>query len=354
MKELWILLDSLEGKVSELPDISSLVDVIVSYRLPKSEIEKIVGGTVTVSSPEEDSDIQFVRDMKSLPQNLEAQKRTAVAVEIASRKDERKVLDAFAQGASYVILRCTDWKVIPLENVISKNRVSGKVLMEVSNHGQARLALETLELGSDGVLLCPSTPDEVRKTSEVVRSQFVELDLVEAEVTGKRDVGLGARACVDTTDLMTPGEGLLVGCQSNALFLVQAEVEENQYVSSRPFRVNAGPVSLYVLSSEDRTNYLSELEAGHAVLIVSRNGKTRPSCVGRMKIERRPLVLVEAQWQGKRIKTILQNAETVRLVTKHGSKPVTELEPGSSVLVRVEQGGRHFGTLVAEESIIER
>jgi len=354
MKEFWVLIDGLEKKASVLGESLGRADVIVSRKLSKREIEKLTGLKVKVASPTEDSDIRLVVDGEPFPRNLNPDKSTAVVVEIASGGDEEKVADAFTNGASYVILRCANWKIIPLENIISKTRLKGKLLMEVGDHCQAQLARETLEVGPDGVVLGSSSPEEVLKTAEIMRNRMAELDLVEVEVIGKREVGLGARACVDTIDLMMPGEGLLVGCQSNALFLVQAEVEENPYVASRPFRVNAGPVSLYVLSAADRTNYLSELEAGHPVLIANREGKTRPSCVGRVKIERRPLALIEAQWRGQKIKTILQNAETIRLVTRDGSKSVTELEPGIKVLVRVEQGGRHFGTLVAEESIVEK
>jgi len=51
------------------------------------------------------------------------------------------------------------------------------------------------------------------------------------------------------------------------------------------FRVNAGAVSSYVLSSQDRTNYLSELRQGDTVIGVKVNGDTRPLVVGRAKIE---------------------------------------------------------------------
>jgi 3-dehydroquinate synthase II len=278
----------------------------------------------------------------------------AFVAEIKSGRDEEKVANAFARGASYVIIRCADWKVIPLENIISKMRSRGKVVMEVRDHTQARLALETLELGSDGVLLNSSDPEEIVRTREVQEEEITMLDLAEVEVTKKKEIGLGARVCVDTTDLMASGEGLLVGCQSSGLVLVQAEVEENPYISSRPFRVNAGSISQYILSGRDGTNYLSELEAGHPLLVINREGKARRSCVGRVKIERRPLILVEATWQGREIKAILQNAETIRLVTTDGSKSVTDLEPGSLILAHVEQGGRHFGKLVTEESIIEK
>jgi hypothetical protein len=43
--------------------------------------------------------------------------------------------------------------------------------------------------------------------------------------------------------LLAPGEGLLVGSFARALFLVHSECAESAYINSRPFRVNAGPVS---------------------------------------------------------------------------------------------------------------
>jgi 3-dehydroquinate synthase II len=354
MKEFWVLLDGLEKEMPKISGHLSNADVVVSRRLSKKQIEELLGVEAKVASPAADSDIQLFQDNGSFWRLPDMSKPSAVVVEISSGKDQSRVMDAFAHGASYVVLRCPDWKTIPLENIISTRSGENRVLMEVGDHVQARLALETLEVGSDGVLLVSASLEEITRTGEEIHNGFTSLGLVEVKITKKKDVGVGARACVDTTDLMKSGEGILVGCQSNGLFLVQAEVEENQFIASRPFRVNAGPISSYVLTAPDKTNYLSDLEAGHPVLIVDREGRTRQGCVGRVKIERRPMVLVEAEWQGKCIKTILQNAETIRLVTRDGSRSVSELETGSLVLARVEQGGRHFGNLVTEESIVER
>jgi 3-dehydroquinate synthase II len=154
---------------------------------------------------------------------------------------------------------------------------------------------------------------------------------------------------------MTSGEGILVGVQSAGLFLVEAEVDENPYVQSRPFRVNAGSLPLYTLASLENTRYLSELTAGDEVLVVDREGNVRTTNVGRAKIEFRPLILIEAEAEGKTLKAILQNAETIKLVTPTGSKPVTELQTGNEVLVHIASpGGRHFGVSVPEETVIEK
>jgi len=76
--------------------------------------------------------------------------------------------------------------------------------------------------------------------------------------------------------------------------------------------------------------------------------------LGRNKIERRPMMLIEAEAQGQPISLVLQNAEMIRLVDPQGKAiSVTSLKPGDKVLGHVEKSGRHFGMKV-EESLIER
>lgn len=56
-----------------------------------------------------------------------------------------------------------------------------------------------------------------------------------------------------------------------------------------------GPVHSYVAIPGGKTCYLSELKAGKEVLVVDQNGQQRTAIVGRVKIETRPLVIVEAK-----------------------------------------------------------
>jgi len=286
---------------------------------------------------------------------------TSARFYVRHRSDEEGVVKAAENGVDYLIVGCPDWKVIPLENLIAKVHGRSRLLAEVSDSREAKVALETLELGADGVVLKTSDPAEVNATEKVLAEmkarsgeEGARLKLTPAKVIHIKPLGLGARVCVDTCDLMHPGEGMLLGCQSSGLFLLQAEVQENPHVEPRPFRVNAGPISLYTLTPGGQTRYLSELKAGDEVLISDREGNTRPAVVGRVKIERRPMLLVEAEAEGKRFKTIVQNAETIRLVTKEGSTSVSALKVGDEVLIHHQAGGRHFGILVKEETVIER
>ncbi|MEJ2126454.1 MAG: 3-dehydroquinate synthase II, partial [Candidatus Bathyarchaeota archaeon] len=263
-------------------------------------------------------------------------------------------LEAADLNADYIIVGTPNWKIIPLENLIARTRGKTKLLAEVSNLNEVKVALETLELGSDGVVLKTNNPEELKKAAEYAKKPLTSIKLVPVKVVEIKEIGTGARICIDTCELMKPGEGILLGCQSSGLFLVQAEVHESPYVETRPFRVNAGPLSLYTLTSPTRTRYLSELKSGEEALVVDRQGNLRLTNVARAKIEWRPMLLIEAEYENRTLKLITQNAETIRLVTPDGSKAVTDLKKGDEILARVEVGGRHFGTLVKEEAVIER
>jgi 3-dehydroquinate synthase II len=356
VKELWIEIDgslSDDLKNSLLKTAAQVCDAIL-VGAKDVENAKKTGAKIAASSGESDINVLSIFDEDKVNELKRMGKTVAVKVTIRGRKDEETAIKAAELSSDYIILRCTDWKVIPLENLIAKTRGKSKLLAEVSSAKEAKLALETLELGADGVVLKSSNPDELMETAIVAKKKAPKVELVAAKVVELKEIGTGARACIDTCDLMKAGEGILVGCQSSGLFLIQAEVHESPYVETRPFRVNAGPISLYTLSSPTRTRYLSELKAGDEVLIVSKDGKIRSTNVARVKIEMRPMTLVEAEYDGKRIKTIVQNAETIRFVTPDGSKSVAELETDDKILAHVVEGGRHFGTLVKEETVIER
>jgi 3-dehydroquinate synthase II len=175
-------------------------------------------------------------------------------------------------------------------------------------------------------------------------------ELVPATITGVRHTGLGHRVCVDSLSVLRRGQGLLVGNSSAFTFLVHAETEHNEYVAARPFRVNAGAVHAYVIMPGDRTSYLEELRAGDEALIVSATGESRLATIGRVKVEARPMLLIEAEANGQPGAVFLQNAETIRLVTPQGAPvSVVDLKQGDQVLCRIDQAGRHFGMRINED-----
>ena len=356
MKELWLEIEASVPETQKTMLLKSATKTCHAVLVDAEDVEKAKNAGVKAASKSEESDIVVLSalDPEKLKMLKAKGKTAAVKIIITGKKDEETAIHAAELNSDYVIVGTPDWKIIPLENLIAKTRGQTKLLAEVSSTKEAQVALETLELGSDGVVLKTADPEELKATAEFAKKSSLALELVAVEVTCVKEIGTGARACIDTCELMKPGEGMLLGCQSSGLFLVQAEVHESPYVETRPFRVNAGPLSLYALTSPTRTRYLSELKAGEEVLVVDREGKVRLTNVARSKIEWRPMMLIEADCGGMTLKLIVQNAETIRVVTPEGSKAVTDLQKGDKILARVEEGGRHFGTLVKEEAVIER
>jgi 3-dehydroquinate synthase II len=300
-------------------------------------ISAIESGVTTAIVRPEDADLSSLGKMKLITDGDDVR-----IVDIRSPKDQEKAL-SLAGKCSAVVISSSDWTIIPLENMIAKFAGTGtKVLACASDPENAVLYLKTMEKGADGVVISVDDPGEIRRFSHLLRDSS-GLELKEVEVTAVRNIEMGDRVCVDTVSLMSPGEGMLIGSQAGCLFLVQSESEDSGYVAPRPFRVNAGAVHAYTLTPEGKTRYLEELRSGEPVMIVSRNGSSRISSVGRCKIEVRPMILIEARYGNDRYSTILQNAETVKLVSSDGAISVTELEPGDKVLARIEGGSRHFG-----------
>ncbi len=273
-------------------------------------------------------------------------------VKIESKEDEEEVLKLSNQ--KFVIVETSDWMIIPLENLIAR---ADNLIAAVADAEEARVALETLEKGVDGVLLETDSLAEVRQTVNSLQSGTEKEDLQVARITAVKKVGMGDRVCVDTCTMMHNGEGMLVGNSSSGMFLVSAEVKESDSVASRPFRVNAGGVHAYIRVPGERTRYLAEIEAGDEVMIFNSNGEGKSAVVGRAKLEKRPLMIVEGEIQSEGeshpVSLVLQNAETINLLDPEGEPvSVVQLQPGDEVLALHEEAGRHFGVKV-EETISE-
>ena len=374
VKSVWIKADRdawEENKPYVTTGLESGADTVFLNSEDIAKVREL--GNIKIAAPSVDADIVVVgknshgdgtsplpadfltsKDIAQAQQLTAEGKSVAGYVIIKNKKYEQFAVE-LGKSCDYLIVIGTDWKVIPLENLIAGlQKIDVEIIAGVRNAQEAKLALETLEHGSDGVLLDTDNLSEIKKVISVRdRSGMEKIPLMKATITKIKPVGMGDRVCVDTASLMILGEGMLIGSQSNGLFLVHSESEESPYVAARPFRVNAGAVHAYIRVGE-KTRYLSELASGDDVLIVDSEGETRPAVVGRVKIERRPLMLVEAEVEGTRIKTLLQNAETIKLVASDGKPvPVTALKESDEVMVYFEAAARHFGIKI-EETIIEK
>ena len=270
-------------------------------------------------------------------------------IELRGKEDETAILDSPPDALWVVVPR--EREVIPLENLVAWRR---KILAVARTPEEVALYRGVLERGVHGIVLSADSPARMREMAAAGRQVDERVPLVPGRVTEVSSLGIGDRVCVDTCSLIEGSRGMLTGNSSAGLFLVCAENRPNPYVLPRPFRVNAGAVHSYCRLPGGRTAYLSELRSGAEVLLVNEGGAGERACVGRVKVERRPLLLVRAEGPtGRSHSAVLQNAETVRLVEPGGEAlSVAALSVGDSVLLAEEAAGRHFGVAV-EETIRE-
>lgn len=334
MKAVWLHLSEW-NKALVTEAIESGVDAVLAADGLAEKIRQL--GRITVVSAD-GGDL-------SIPDDVEV-------ITINDKADELRAADALKR--KIVIVRTTDWNIIPIENLIPAG--GERLYAFVKNIEEARLAAGIMEKGVAGLVIETDDPSAVSEMTRYVKSIDSEkIPLEKITITEVKNIGIGDRVCVDTCSNLNTGEGLLTGNSNSCLFLVHAENVENPYVAPRPFRINAGAVHAYVRVPGDKTRYLGELKTGDPVLITNYNGGTYTAYVGRSKIEKRPmLVLKGVDTQGNEYTVILQNAETIRLTSPDGVPlSVAAIRPGDVVLARIETGGRHFGMAV-DESIKEQ
>jgi 3-dehydroquinate synthase II len=330
MKKIWVKVIPWEQEIARTA-LECGADALWTPPGMGQEVRKM-GILPTVS---EDGDLQLGRDV--------------VVKEVREKKDEEEILALSL--SKKVVVRGRDWMIIPLENLLSR---TNNLFVEIHDLKEGQTALGILEKGVDGVVIDNPDPNAVRQMIHALKGGSEKIELLKAKIKRIESLGTGDRVCVDTCSAMTLGEGMLIGNSSQALFLVHSESVENPFVNARPFRVNAGPVHSYIRFANGETKYLSEVQSGDQVLIVNSKGASYPAVVGRAKVERRPLVLVEAEENGQPFSIILQNAETIRLTSPSGEAvSLVDLKEGDEVLVTREKAGRHFGVKI-DETIQER
>ncbi len=164
-----------------------------------------------------------------------------------------------------------------------------------------------------------------------------------------KHAGMGERVCVDTTSQLGTDEGMILGSFAGGGLVVCSETHHLPYMNLRPFRVNAGGLHMYVWGPNNVVAYLSDLKAGDVVYAVNAQGRGRKVTIGRLKIERRPLLLIEADIEGTRVATFIQDDWHVRVFGSQGEvRPSSEVKIGDRLLGHVDTPGRHVGIAITE------
>jgi 3-amino-4-hydroxybenzoic acid synthase len=277
--------------------------------------------------------------------------QTGVFIEI-SDEDTLHAACQVASESSWTLAQFRqDPSKIPLEILLAAaDRSPGKLVTVVEDVTDATITLGVLQRGPEGVLLRPKHIGEAIELVRACHGGDTELGLQQLEVIRLAHLGLGDRVCIDTCSYMGQDEGILVGSYAAGMILVSAETHPLPYMATRPFRVNAGALHSYALTPGNRTRYLSELRGGSEILTVTNEGRARRAIVGRIKMETRPLLQIQARSEsGTMIELIAQDDWHVRALDTGGKvRNITELEPGDTVLGLTLTDQRHVGYPIRE------
>ncbi|MNO73415.1 3-amino-4-hydroxybenzoic acid synthase [compost metagenome] len=271
--------------------------------------------------------------------------------------DEDSMNLAYREGVKhpYVLVEFKHETNIPLELIIAKlQQADVNILKLVQTVDDALVSKEVMEVGCDGIVLRSSKESDITELNSIAESlEQGQLDIVVAKVTRVQHLGPGERACIDTTSLLSKEDAMIIGSTSGGGLLVCSETHYLPYMNTRPFRVNAGAVHSYVWCPHDTTAYITDLRVGSQVSVIDIHGKVRTVNVGRMKVEVRPLLLIEAEYEGNKVNAIVQDDWHIRIFD--GNKQpqnATSFKVGDEILAYVCESGRHVGVKI-EETITE-
>ena len=207
--------------------ITTALESGIDHVLDLDDIENIRKlGNVKIISNSDDADIYLVgingegdgfidlnEDFKDSVDIANAKKaksegKTVCAYIVITDKAHEQLAVKLGEIVDYIILVGTDWTIIPLENIIADlQKVDVEIIAAVRDLDGARVALETLEHGTDGVIFEANEFNQIKKIAqEVVEASQAKYELKIATVTNVKPLGSGDRVCVDTTDMMKPGE----------------------------------------------------------------------------------------------------------------------------------------------------
>jgi len=301
-------------------------------------------------------DVIVARDLHDLERTAAFPGDRGLYCRIENTQDLEQAAIALArEDVTYGLIDMRDETNIPLELLIARlHRLPVRLVKRVDDRAAGEVALRTLERGADGVLVRAGEGEPPMHPASLVASPRAALALTEWEVRRTQPVGVGDRVCIDSVAMLTPLEGMLVGSTCGAFALLCSETHPLPYMPLRPFRVNAGAVHSYALSSVTRTSYLSELGAGDEALAVATDGTVRTVAIGRVKIERRPLLLLGLGNRDVEGSVVVQDDWHVRIMGALGEPlSVTHCRPGTKLLGWSGAAPRHCGYAV-EETLVER
>jgi len=241
----------------------------------KSVDRLIVGGSDNFSGNFGDSTTTIFQVEGNRLKDLDDQTVAGTIVRLKDSSGQEQALAALG-SVEWILVEVesyeSSWQMIPAENLIAAAQSTGtKLAFAVEKASDVAGLAKALELGVDA--LCITTrngtedPNLWKTAFQARKERNAEADDLSASSSSgveeskqqpkiivgscwRRDTKgtvLADRICVDLVQMLRPEEGCWIGSSAKIMALVLSEAASSQFVPTRPFRVNAGPVHSYIL-----------------------------------------------------------------------------------------------------------
>src|ERR687892_1285634 len=147
--------------------------------------------------PSDQADIVICETIEELKKLKSLKRSCGFVKKVSSNDDLEEIVIASSIGPDLVIIETTNWKIIPLENIIARLHKSGtKIYTTANSVDEVRTMFSVLEVGTDGVIF---TTDNEKQVSDLgAFFEKINLPLQAARIVEIKDVGAGERVCIDT------------------------------------------------------------------------------------------------------------------------------------------------------------
>ena len=257
---------------------------------------------------------------------------------------------AGAMVLPYTVIHFADPTKIPLEIVLAAaESAEGKLVTVVDGLEEAAIVFDVLERGSDGILFTPRSADDVFALARLLeanhRTGAVHTDRGEHPARRTRRPGLRGHLLALRGGRGHPRRLLLLRVRA----VLQRDPPPALHADP-PVPVNAGALHSYVLGPDNRTNYLSELGSGRALLAVDAEGAPGRSC----RRPREARVPAAPRHPARSPEDVRGEPDRAGRLARTGAPApaegphVTELRPGDELLGYLAADKRHVGLPIGE------
>jgi len=137
-----------------------------------------------------DADMVICKTVSEIRNAKSADKIVGYSKKVLSNVDLDEVVSASILGAEFVIVEADDWKIIPLENIISRLHKSGtKIYTTAKSAAEVRTMFNILEMGVDGVILSTRIPRKLKYHGSIWKIEHLSSSQQKSWLSGMWEPG---------------------------------------------------------------------------------------------------------------------------------------------------------------------